>query len=329
MAIPTPTLEQLQAQLQQIQQRGPVAVRGMANGGMGMGAANTDSGVARFVADQQRLSQQIQQLQNSNGVTNDPIAKARDEAYGLVRGAVSRVNPIDQQILAALQERSGADAGPFDAATRNALMTQASDAAGQAALQQRGRIQGSASDPSVMAANNEADARRQQAIQQAQLGITSQANVANYDARGQALGQLGGYNQQVQGNQTSNERYLMDMLRQESRYQPDAQQGGVPSFTQFRIGGSTAPAAPAAAQAPAPPTAAQWLDYHRLQQGNQRTAQPAQPAQGQNAQNLIAPRLREPAQTTLTRDSYTGGIPGNNAYQFFPQTKTVSPTSIR
>ncbi len=183
---------------------------------------------------QQQLAQQQQAQVNTTAAANDPVQKAKDEMYGLARGAVTTKNPIDQQILAMLQERTGADAGPFNTSTRNALMTQASDAASQAMLNAKGRINGSAGDPSVMAANNEADARRSQAIQQAQLGINSQANVANYDARGQALGQLGGYNQAVQHNQTDNERYLMHLLSQESQYQPDGQQsGGIPTFQQF------------------------------------------------------------------------------------------------
>ncbi len=83
----------------------------------------------------------------------------------------------------------------------------------------------------MIAANNEADARRSAAIQQAQLGINSQANVANYDARGQAIGQLTGVNQMVQNRQTDNQRYLIDMLRQEQRYTPGTG-GGVPSYAQ-------------------------------------------------------------------------------------------------
>lgn len=204
----------------------------------GMNAQRYQAAEAQRMAQQAALSRQAQAVNGTGGTGGDRIEDARKEAYGLARGAVSRVNPIDQMILQALQERSGKDAGPFDATTRNALLTQAADAAGQAALNQRGRIQGSASDPSVQAANNEAEARRQQAIQQANLGINTQASVANYDARGQALSQLGNYNQQVQGNQTDNERWLQSMLMREM----DTRQvgtPGIPTYQQFTIGGPT------------------------------------------------------------------------------------------
>ncbi len=253
---------------------------------------------SRWMMQRQELARQIQQAQSS-GKSTDPIEAAREEAYGLARGAVSQQNPIDKMVLEALQQRSGADGGPFDAATRNALMTQASDAAGQAALNQRGRIQGSASDPSVMAANNEADARRQQAIQQAQLGINTQANVANYDARGQALGQLGNYNMQVQGNQTDNERYLMGMLQREQQttQMPDYA-GGIPSFQQY-------------SQQRQPQY--QQQQYQQPVQQPQRTAAPTQATQ---PTRTVAPtstvNWQNPTQATYTMTGPAGTVTGYN-----------------
>ncbi len=238
------TLAELQAQLAQAnattQRLGNTQIHGS-------GAA-MDANQAQMMASQaaaQRISQQMQQMQNTSAAANDPVQKAKDEMYGLARGAVSKQNPIDQMLLQSMQERAGKDAGPYDQTTRDALMTQASDAASQAMRNSKARISGSAGDPSVMAANNEADARRSQAIQQAQLGINTQANVANYDARGQALGQLGNYNQRVQGNQTDNERYLMGLLQQESAYQPDGGQvtNGIPSFAQYSQGATQPKAA--------------------------------------------------------------------------------------
>lgn len=233
MPTPAEQLAGLQAQLRAIQARGPGSSFDQRTE---MGRRQYNENYKNWQRQQFAINDQIVALNNASGGGGDAVDKAKDELYGLARGAVSRTNSIDDLLLQALQERSGKDAGPFDATTRNALMTQASDAAGQAMLNAKGRISGSAGDPSVMAANNEADARRSQAIQQAQLGINTQANVANYDARGQALGQLGSYNQQVQGNKTDNERYLMGLLAQETQYQPDQQQGsmGVPTFTQFR-----------------------------------------------------------------------------------------------
>lgn len=167
--------------------------------------------------------------------TSDAVDRAKAELYGMARTAANTPNAQDQALLAMLNERAGAQGGPFNDATKQALMTQAADSAGYAALQSKARIQGSAGDPSVMAANNEADARRMAQIQQAQLGINTQANVANYDARGQALGQLGAYNQMAQNRQTDNQRYLMGLLQQETQYRPDAgSAGGIPSFADSR-----------------------------------------------------------------------------------------------
>jgi len=285
------------------------------------------------------------------GVEEDRIAAGRKEAYGLARGAVNDQNPIDQQILAMLQSRSGADGGPYNQATRNALMTQASDTAGQVALNARGRIQGSAGDPSVMAANNEADARRLQSIQQAQLGINSMADVANYNARGQALGQLGSYNQQMQGNKADARNNLINMLGREHRETEAGAPGGIPSFSEARGGGRSA-------------SADLWNSRNNVgtQPGQIQPGQmvrgtgpvtsggsdPVADAAAANAAANAAYANRNPgtaaAQTYNfgskpkvdymgksgfpSPASYTGGVPGNNAYQFFPQpnqAKVIAP----
>lgn len=184
------------------------------------------------------------QSRSVGGRPTDPIEAARQEAYGLARGAVrGGLDPIDASILRALQERSGAGAGPYDQATQAAMMSNAADTAGRIALNARGRVAGSAGDPSTQAALSEIEGRRLAAIQDARRGIDMQANLANYGARGQALGQLGGYNQQVQGNQTDDERFLINMLTREQQTirTPDVSTGGgIPSFMQYR-----APQAPA------------------------------------------------------------------------------------
>jgi len=233
------TIEQLQQQLRQLNMQQPGADRRTgyfrSGGTLGTTVPVIESGVDRLNQQRIALFNQINQAQGAGA--SDRIEAARNEAYGLARGAVNDQNPIDQQILAMLQSRSGADGGPYNQATRNALMTQASDTAGQVALNARGRIQGSAGDPSVMAANNEADARRLQSIQQAQLGINSMADVANYNARGQALGQLGSYNQQMQGNKADARNILINMLGREHRETEVGAPGGIPSFSEVRIGG--------------------------------------------------------------------------------------------
>lgn len=226
MPAPTRTLEQQLQDLQSSFNR---------NWGSSISANDRDrynDSQNQFIEQQNALLGQIVNRNLNSG--SDQAQKNRDELFGLARGDLNNKNPIDQMVLQALQDRSGPDAGPFDATTKGALMTQASDAASQAMLNAKGHIQGSAGDQSVIAANNEADARRSQAIQQAQLGINTQANVANYDARGQALGQLGGYNQQVIHNQMDNSRNLQNLLRADiTRTQLPDNAGGVPSFTQF------------------------------------------------------------------------------------------------
>ena len=249
----------------------------------------------------------------------DPIEAARAEAYGLARGATRDRNPIDAQILEMLQQRAGPQGGPYDDATRSALMTQASDAAGQAALNAKGRIQGSAGDPSVMAANNEADARRAQAIQQAQLGINTQAGLANYDARGQALGQLGGYNQQVQRNQTDNQRFLIDMLtREQQTIQQPRIDSGIPDFGAYRGSGDTLAAwqsrNASAPQATAAPTMVRG------------TASPSQTQQAATPASYTTPApVRGAMNGPPVAQAYTGpsGAAGLNPYA----TRTVSPTT--
>jgi hypothetical protein len=313
--MPLLTPEQLAAQQAQIQQqlnnlRAPTTTMG----------GQMDAYQARqqqLMSQLRNLSQQQQAMQNTTAAANDPVQKAKDEMYGLARGAVTTKNPIDQQILAMLQERTGADAGPFNAETRNALMTSASDAASQAMLNAKGRINGSAGDPSVVAANNEADARRSLAIQQAQLGINTQANVANYDARGQALGQLGGYNQAVQRNQTDNERYLMGLLSQESQYRSDGQPtGGIPSYTQYSQ----------SVTAPQQTTSTPWQGFTNGGTYSQTSgyAAPRQtttvaPITQQGATGLQPWQSGAPANYTMT--GAAGTVTGQNA------TKTVAPTA--
>ncbi len=304
MATPLTTSQQLQQLQQQFNSRwgGQIAAHDL----QAYEAARN-----QFQTRQMELSNQQMRENASNAAANDPVQKAKDEMYGIARGAVNNVNPIDQLVLQALQERSGKDAGPFDQTTRDALMTSAADAAGQAQLNARGRIHGSSGDQSVIAANNEADARRAQAVQAAQLGINTQANVANYDARGQALGQLHGANQDIEHNLMTNQARLENMLMQETQYHPDGGQPGIPSFTQFsqRTPQFTIPQAPApqlqqpAAAAPAP-----------------RPAQTVAP---------VAPRPYTPPPVNYGTASGPAGSMING--QFIPNqiTKTVSPTQLR
>ena len=313
------TIEQLQQQLRQLNMQQPGADRQTgyfrSPGTLGTTVPVIESGVDRLNQQRIALFNQINQAQGAGA--SDRIEAARNEAYGLARGAVNDQNPIDQQILAMLQSRSGADGGPYNQATRNALMTQASDTAGQVALNARGRIQGSAGDPSVMAANNEADARRLQSIQQAQLGINSMADVANYNARGQALGQLGSYNQQMQGNKADARNTLINMLGREHRETEVGAPGGIPSFSMVRGTG------PVTSGGPDPAAAANAAANAAYANRNPGTAA----AQTYNFGSK--PKVDYMGKSGFPSPaSYTGGVPGNNAYQFFPQpnqAKVIAP----
>lgn len=160
---------------------------------------------------------------------DDAAAKAQrahDELFGLARGRLDelRGDNTDQMVLNALRERSGANAGPYDPTTVNALMTGASAQAQQSernALAQLAKTGLSPSDPAYQAAANEILARRQASNQQARLGIQQNANVANYGARGQALGQLGSFNSMRNAGITDAQRYLGGLLAADTYVQPE------------------------------------------------------------------------------------------------------------
>lgn len=161
------------------------------------------------------------------------IDAARNEAFGLLRGRTGS-NATDQYLLRELRGRASGG-GPYDQRTQNALFTQAAEDAAAAERAQLRGMGGSATDPSNQAAMAEAAARRQATVQGAHLNIAQNANVANYNAQGQNLGQLAGVNQaqqQVQGNAVQN---LVDLLAREQRAE---QMPGVPSYQQYAGGNS-------------------------------------------------------------------------------------------
>ena len=280
------TLEQLQAQLRQLQQTGPGSDRQTGSRSSMLGSVPVvESGVGRFNADQMDLANRIQRMQQGSGGSG---------------------NSTDDMLRQALMERAGAGAGPYDEATRNALMTQASDTAGQVALNARGHIHGSAGDPSVIAANNEADARRLATIQGAQLGINTQANVANYNARGQALGQLAGYEQNQQdfalrqsmANNAANQQVMYNNSRAPQQQQRVAQPQQM---------GSAQPSAPRNGGLVVRPTAPDMSGWTN-QQRNLYTGQQPQQAQPVGV-------IKQPQQQLPYTPLASPGV--NNAYGGF------------
>lgn len=146
------------------------------------------------------------------GTAADPIQAAREEAFGLLRGQL-RPNDTDAYLLQLLRQRSAPGAGPYDQRTRDALMAQAADQAAVAERAQLARFSG----PGSEAMANEAAARRQAAVQAAGRDINTQANVANYGAQGQAIGQLAGVNQAQQQMRSGSVNDLVSLLSRESR----------------------------------------------------------------------------------------------------------------
>lgn len=146
-------------------------------------------------------------------------AKAQSDANNaridsLMQGRLDQLkgDPVDQMVLAALQQRSGPDAGPYDATTRNAMFTKQAEMAAAAMKNQAGHLAGNISDPSYQAQLAQLQSARQKALQSAQLGIDQTANLANYDARGQALGQLGSFNQAHNAAITNQNNSLAGLL---------------------------------------------------------------------------------------------------------------------
>jgi hypothetical protein len=115
-------------------------------------------------------------------------------------GQQSGQDPMDAMLRQQLMARASGQNQPYDARTIGALKTGANEQAASAEmannmraqqlLEQRGFKPG---DPGYEAAMSRNQLARQQANQAASLGINQQANVANYNAQGQALGQMGGY----------------------------------------------------------------------------------------------------------------------------------------
>jgi hypothetical protein len=109
-------------------------------------------------------------------------------------------DPMDVMLREQLMARASGRSQPYDARTINALKVGANEQAAaaemannqraQQSLEQRGFKPG---DPGYEAALSRNQLARQQANQAAALGINQQANLANYAAQGQALGQMGGY----------------------------------------------------------------------------------------------------------------------------------------
>lgn len=169
----------------------------------------------------------------SGGSGNDRITAARDEMYGLARDRIGelREDPVDAEVLAALRARATGDDVPYNETTTNALFGQQAEMNAQAQRNALDRIQtrgGSITDPAYQAQLQAAQARSDANMQRARMGVDTQANLANYDARGQALGQTGAFNQLRNQGITSVEDRLLGLL---SREEDTPRTGGVTTYS--------------------------------------------------------------------------------------------------
>lgn len=218
------TIEQLQAELQRIQANRP---RQIIPGSGGRGQYNRD--YANWQRQQFAVNDQIVRARNdaaaaSRQAEGDRIQQARDEAYGLARGRVGelRNDPVDQEVLAALRARATGQDVPYNETTTNALFGQRAEMNAQRQRNELDRLNtrgGSVTDPSYQAQLRASQARSDAAMQRARMGVDTQANLVNYDARGQALGQTGAFNQMRNQGITSAENRLLDMLSREEQTQ--------------------------------------------------------------------------------------------------------------
>lgn len=167
----------------------------------------------------------------------DRVNAARTEMYGLARGQVGALqnDAVDQEILSALRARATGGTLPYDQATKDALFSQQAqmnDARQTAERDRLSRSGVSANDPAFQAQMRANQARSDAAMQQARLGVNTQANLANYAAQGQALGQTAGFNQmRNQGIMGAQDR-LMGLLSREEATVGSPMPGG--SMTRTR-----------------------------------------------------------------------------------------------
>jgi len=201
-----------------------------------------------------RLTEEAARLQYEEEIRGN-----NDRAQGQVSGRLGelRDDPVDQMLMQQLTGRTQGDV-PYSDTVTNAMMTQRGEqsAAGQQAAVDRLLRSGmSPSDPAFHAALAQLESGRQGSLQSLRTQIDSQANLANYDARGQAIGQLGGLNAQrnnaITGQANLNADYINSAPVFDFAGGPGSQGGGggMPS------GGGQSPAprpAPGPAPTPAP-----------------------------------------------------------------------------
>lgn len=253
----------------------------------GGGMLGDNRGINVSAASDRRnaLAQALNQQQTAKGgpaTGKARVDEARAKMYGLAEGRLGelRNDPVDAQVIKELQNRISGKTNPYDATTRNALLTQQAEMAGQIENNQLARLRsggGSAADPSYQAAVNEAMAGRQAAAQRANLDINSKANLANYDAKTSAVGGLGSFNMARNQGITGQSNYLGGLYEKETATQETP--GAVNNYQLPDFGTWQQWVGQQQNQAPSP---AMPMPAPQAQQP-QQPARPAQPAQQMQA----------------------------------------------
>lgn len=169
-------------------------------GSYNQSAANTAAGITGY-------------SDPTNGLTGQQrVDASRGQVFANTegRGQATLNDPYTQAALTRFQGVANGTTLPYDATTKNALLTSASNASASAEGSQAQMLQqqlamngGSMNDPAAQAALRQLASTRQGANQDSLNGINQTANLANFDAQNQGAQQLAGIrsNQNAQANQ--------------------------------------------------------------------------------------------------------------------------------
>lgn len=255
-SIGQPTIQSLDQQIAELQGR----MRN--NNGAYNVASNPNDEISRLLAQRNQMVQGEAAAQPQNPW--DSVRGARDKTFGLATDRLHDLkhDSVDDLVMRELKQRISGKTNPYDATTKNAMLTQQAEMAAQIESQQLARLQshgGSVTDPSYQSALNEAQAGRQASNQRANLDINSKANLANYDAKTNAVAGLGGFNMARNQGITDQTNRLGGLYSQvyATHETAPAQQAG-PTYQEWARylsgqGGKTAAPAPAAAPKPMAP----------------------------------------------------------------------------
>jgi hypothetical protein len=171
------------------------------------------------VGNLQRQQQQAMGQAGQDAFTASELQRrenVRNELYGTARGREQelRDDPLNAAIRQRLQERIGGG-GPFDDATRNAMLAQQAEMGDAAMAAQMRQMGGRPGDPAFEAQRRGLDLQRAQGMQGAARNIDMQRSLTNYNAMGQDLGQAASINQAQQAQVTDAQRFLQSLLGSE------------------------------------------------------------------------------------------------------------------